>query len=99
MKWLTFGSPNEAEYLFIIGIGDAYSGLIHLFNNNGSPAHLSAVLSANRKPEHCTDSIDFIFSFVAENVLQSVRRQTDDYVSDWYYKVRPAGLLAKFGSY
>lgn len=36
--------------------------------------------------ERCTEYIDHVFSFVAENLLQSVRRQTDDFVSDWYYK-------------
>lgn len=32
-------SPNEAEYLFFLGIGDAYSGLINLLNTNGTFDH------------------------------------------------------------
>lgn len=68
--WDNYIEPNNAHDLFILGIGDAYTGLINLMNTN----------------ERCTEYIDYIFSFVAENVLQSVRRSTDDTVSEWYWK-------------
>lgn len=69
--WDNYIYPNDAEYLFFLGIGDAYNGLMNLLNLD----------------ENITDSTDFIYSFIADNTLQSVRKSTDDgLVSDWYRK-------------
>lgn len=67
--WDNYIYPNDANYFFVLGIGDAYTGLMNLLNLD----------------ETIADSTDFIYSFVADNTLQAVKKQTDDgLISDWY---------------
>ncbi|KAF2092952.1 hypothetical protein NA57DRAFT_49412, partial [Rhizodiscina lignyota] len=67
--WDNYIYTSLATHLFVVGIGDAYSGLVHLLNDNN---HF----------------IDFIFGFVAGNVIQSVKRpDPDDLLPEWYFRV------------
>jgi len=61
-----------------MGIGAAYTELVDFIN----------------KTDGCENAedggIDTIISFVADSSIKAVKRQTDDYISAWYYQVRPS---------
>ncbi len=80
----------DSSHVFLMGIGDAYGGLVELLSNNGKhyshPPAQAQTKSAHR-PENTTGKVTYVISFVAENSLQAVTRPTDDSVSGWYYQV------------
>lgn len=70
--WDNYIEPNEATQVFLMGVGDAYLGLVDLLSHN----------------ENCTDPdspVECLIGFVAETTIQSIKRATDDTISSWYY--------------
>ncbi|KAL9080214.1 MAG: hypothetical protein Q9157_000997 [Trypethelium eluteriae] len=69
--WENYIEVHESTHVFLLGIGDAYLGLINLLSNQ----------------ESCTDRITFLISFVAETPLNRIRRPADeDEVARWFYQ-------------
>ncbi|EOA88363.1 uncharacterized protein SETTUDRAFT_160266 [Exserohilum turcica Et28A] len=70
--WENYIEPNEATQVFLMGIGDAYLGLVDLLSHN----------------ENCTDPesrVECLIGFVAGTTIQSIKRATDDTISSWYH--------------
>ena len=69
--WENYIEVHESTHIFLLGIGDAYLGLINLISNQ----------------ESCTDRITFVMAFVAESPLNRVRRATDEEIlARWFYE-------------
>ncbi|KAI9689327.1 MAG: Histone deacetylase hda1 [Bathelium mastoideum] len=68
--WENYIEIYESTHVFLLGIGDAYLGLINLLSSQ----------------ESCTDRVTFVISFVAETPLNRIRRATDeDMMARWFY--------------
>lgn len=70
--WDNYIEPNDATQVFLMGIGDAYHGLVDLLSLNESTTESSS-------PVQC------LIGFVAGTTIQSVKRATDDNISYWYH--------------
>ncbi|KAI8943814.1 hypothetical protein NX059_001787 [Plenodomus lindquistii] len=72
--WLNYIEPNDATQVFLMGIGDAYLGLVDLLSHY----------------ENTTDEdspVEVLIGFVAETTIQSIKRATDDNIHHWYHDV------------
>jgi hypothetical protein len=72
-----------------MGIGDAYLGLVDLLSHYGKQLLGFTRISAD-SVEQCTEPdsiVQCLFGFVAETTLQSIKRNTDDTIANWYYTV------------
>ncbi|KAF2471383.1 uncharacterized protein BDR25DRAFT_26767 [Lindgomyces ingoldianus] len=70
--WENYIEPNDATQVFLMGVGPAYLGLLDLLSNS----------------ENCTEAdsvIQCLIGFVADTVIQSIKRATDDNIASWYY--------------
>jgi hypothetical protein len=82
----------DATQVFFMGVGDAYLGLVDLLSHNGKYLSTPHRTPTNNRPENCTDPdsiVECLIGFVADTTIQSIKRATDDTISDWYYAVRP----------
>ena len=80
--WENYIEVQESTHIFLLGIGDAYLGLMNLLNNQ----------------ESCTDRITFFISFVAETPLNRIRRATnDELVARWFYQRSLIFVAGKHG--
>ncbi|KAF2129034.1 hypothetical protein P153DRAFT_357507 [Dothidotthia symphoricarpi CBS 119687] len=71
--WENYVEPYDATQVFLMGIGDAYLGLVDLLSLN----------------ENCTEPdspIACLIGFVAETAIQSIKRPTDDTIASWYFE-------------
>ncbi|KAH7411651.1 putative histone deacetylase [Phaeosphaeria sp. MPI-PUGE-AT-0046c] len=70
--WENYLEACDATQIFLMGIGDAYLGLVDLLSNN----------------DNCTEgesAVDCLIGFVAETTIQSIKRATDDTIQHWYH--------------
>ena len=80
--WENYIEVHESTHVFLLGIGDAYLGLINLLSNQ----------------ESCIDRITFVISFVAETPLNKIRRATDEEnVARWFYQRSLIFVAGKHG--
>ncbi|CBX90551.1 hypothetical protein LEMA_P066770.1 [Plenodomus lingam JN3] len=70
--WVNYIEPNEATQVFLMGIGDAYLGLVDL-------------LSQHENTTYDTSPVELLIGFVAETTIQSIKRATDDNIQFWYH--------------
>jgi histone deacetylase 6 len=72
--WTNYIEPHGATQVFLMGVGDAYLGLVDLIGRNESTTEEGS-------------KIDMLIGFLAASTIQSVRRPTEDDVATWYYQV------------
>ncbi|KAF2491543.1 hypothetical protein BU16DRAFT_121413 [Lophium mytilinum] len=70
--WENFIEIGEFSDVFMMGIGDASSGLVEFLGTQES-------VNADESP------LRHVFTFLAESPLRSIKRATDDYIGTWYY--------------
>ncbi|ORY18010.1 hypothetical protein BCR34DRAFT_583276 [Clohesyomyces aquaticus] len=70
--WENYIEPNESTQVFLMGVGHAYQGLLEMLSTY----------------ENCTDHdsvIQCIIGFISDSALASIKRTTDDNITQWYY--------------
>ncbi|OSS47788.1 hypothetical protein B5807_06562 [Epicoccum nigrum] len=70
--WVNYIEPSDATQVFLMGIGDAYHGLVDLLSRNESTTEEGS-------------RIELVVGFAADSTLQSIRRPTDDDIGTWYF--------------